>query len=271
MTSTSNPFFYIPGAGGGAPNLAALLDEGDGETSFEVIQYPGWRRCSDPLCSGEKIVSDLSREIESRVPNGPLRIMGLSLGGHFAYLVAHHLEEKGREIEIVCAIDAFIVNTTQPTPGWQQRAFFEFLELLRGLRLNDMSRFGRSRLWRAMLRAMGGKLPFFLSKASRINWLARALEVDPILKQELDMRMLTHVVVPWLAKIDVEPVRLSVPMALLRTQSTASSDAAWRARCSDLSIFVIKGTHHALFDEANISSLRAEFLAATRSHKTSKL
>ena len=110
--------------------MSALLSEPDGVLAFEVIRYPGWRRCSDPQCTGDMLVADLSNDIELRIPSGPIRIVGLSLGGHFAYVVANHLEAKGRQVEAVCAIDFFIVNTTEATPGWQQRAFFEFLELV---------------------------------------------------------------------------------------------------------------------------------------------
>jgi thioesterase domain-containing protein len=268
MTSKSNPFVYIPGSGGGAPDLTALQSASDA-IAFEVIKYPDWRRYIDPKYSAEMLISELSAEIEKRIPGGPLRIVGLSLGGHFAYLIALHLQDRGRQIDAVCAIDSFIVSTDQATPGWQRRAFAEFFESLRKFRLTEMVLFGRSRIWRAMLRMIGGKLPLVLSGVSRFSWLSNLLEDNTVLKQELAMRMLMRLVAPWLATIDDNPRSLAVPVALVRTESTASSDSAWRARCPNLRIFEVQGLHHTLFDPENGGALRDAFFVATQAHRTS--
>lgn len=271
MIPKSNSFVYIPGSGGGVPDLSVLQSGPEDATAFEAIKYPSWRRYSDPKYSAETLISELSTEIERRIPVGPLRIVGLSLGGHFAYLVALHLQARGRQIDTVCAIDSFIVSTDQATPGWQRRAFAEFVESLRKFRFAEIAVFGRSRIWRAMLRMIGGKLPLVLNKLSRFSWLSTILEVNPVLKQEIEMRMLIRLVAPWLATIDDNPRPLAVPVAILRTGSSASSDSAWRARCPNLTIFEIRiqGLHHALFDPENVGALRDAFFAATKAYRTS--
>jgi len=40
-------------------------------------------------------------------------MIGVSLGGHFAYALALRLKEMGREIAMLCAIDSFIVDSSQ--------------------------------------------------------------------------------------------------------------------------------------------------------------
>ena len=53
----------------------------------------------------------MSAEIDARIPYGPIRLVGLSMGGHFAYAAALRLQGMGREIAGFCAIlmTAFII------------------------------------------------------------------------------------------------------------------------------------------------------------------
>jgi thioesterase domain-containing protein len=254
----------LPGSGGGAPDLSGLKVAPGDSICFEVIRYPGWKRYVELHFTPELFVAELAAEIETRVPHGPIRIVGISMGGHFGYLVALHLQAQGREVEGVCAIDSFMVTTAEPTPGWKDRALSEALEILRQGRVRELLWFVRSKFWRAALRGAGDRLPHLLRKLSHIAWLSHALDIDPILTRELDVRMMAREVAPWLARLDEKPVPLSVPVAFLRTRLNADSDAPWRSRCPNLVVHEINGTHHTLFEPENISSLRDAFVEATR-------
>ncbi|MET4391707.1 thioesterase domain-containing protein [Bradyrhizobium sp. F1.4.3] len=262
---------FLPGSGGGFPDVTQLKVAPDDDTPFEKINYPGWKRYVDPKFRPELLVTELAAEIGSRVPSGPLRIVGISMGGHFGYLIALYLQAQGREIEGLCAIDSFIVTTAAPTPGWKSRALAEFLETLKGRRFDDLHIMCRSKLWRAALRGVGDMLPTLLRKAYGQDWLVRALELDPILKRELDIRMMARECAPWLAKIDEEPVPLSTQTALLRTRSHMASDAMWRARCPNLAVYEVEGSHETLFEAENVGCLRDAFVRASRdwTHSTS--
>src|SRR5437763_1769577 len=109
MTDSSSPFVFLPGAGGGAPGFAAFRDGAD-DIRFEVINYPGWRRYVADSFSAESLIRDLAAQIVERVPHGPIFIVGLSIGGHFGYAIALLLEEQGREIAGLCAIDSFMIT-----------------------------------------------------------------------------------------------------------------------------------------------------------------
>jgi thioesterase domain-containing protein len=261
MIDESPTVIYLPGSGGGTVDFSAFRTGADDLTRFESIGYPDWRRCVANDFSPQGLIAELVSEIVRRVPQGPIRIIGLSLGGHFGYAAALRLQAMGREIGGLCAIDSFMIVSAQPTTGWKGRALAEGLELLRGRRFSDFIRFLKSKFWRALLRLFGSRLPDLLRKVSSAG--RAPLVSDPIFEGELSMRLLIRAVAPWVASLDREPVALKAPAALLRTRLTASDDPAWRRRCPDIEILEITGQHHNLFEPENIGSLRDAFITAT--------
>jgi hypothetical protein len=131
----------------GAPNLDVFREGAEDVTRFEVIGYPGWRRLVADGFSAEVLIADLVAQIVTRVPRGPIRIVGFSIGGHFGYAAALRLRAMGREIAGFCAIDTFMMVSPELSEGWKSRALAEGLELLRGRRFREFTRFVRSRFW----------------------------------------------------------------------------------------------------------------------------
>jgi thioesterase domain-containing protein len=264
MTDSSAPVIFLSGAGGGAPDFDAFREGAEDVTHFEVIGYPGWERYVADGFSVEVLIGDLVAEIATRVPRGPIRIVGLSIGGHFGYAAALRLRAMGREIAGFCAIDTFMIASTKPSAGWKGRAFAQGLDLLRGRRFGEFMRFLRSKFWRSLVRSAGNRLPILLRGFSFSSRLPSASAFDPIFEEELRMRLLIQAVAPWIASLDREPVALKGPAILLRTRLTANDDPAWLRRCPNMEIFEIAGQHHTLFEPENIGSLREAFIAATR-------
>jgi thioesterase domain-containing protein len=259
-----NPVIVLPGAGGSAPDPATFLKGPDDVTLFETIGYPGWRRYAVSGFSGEVLIADLATQIAARVPKGPIRIVGISMGGHFGYAVALHLQAMGREIAGFCAIDTFMIVSSEPSGGWMGRALERGLELLRERRIGEFTRFVRSLFWRALLRLTGARLPSLFRGFALSGRLPSATALDPIFEEELSMRLLIREAAPWIASLDRELVALKAPAILLRTQLTAHHDSAWRRRCPNIDIYEIRGQHHTLFEPENIGSLREAFITATR-------
>ena len=122
MTDLSSPIIFLSGAGGGAPDLNVFREGAEDTTRFEVVGYPGWKRYVADGFSAEVLIADLVEEIATRVPQGPIRIVGLSIGGHFGYAAALRLQSMGREIAGFCAIDTFMIASSKPSAGWKGRA-----------------------------------------------------------------------------------------------------------------------------------------------------
>jgi thioesterase domain-containing protein len=260
---TDHPVIFLSGAGGGAPDFDVFKADSGDNTRFEVVNYPGWRRYISDDFSSDFLIAHLVEQITATVPQGPIRIVGLSIGGHLGYAAALRLQESGREIGGFCAIDAFMIASSAPSAGWKGRAFAQGIETLRRRRFADVLEFLRSRFWRALVRFTGNRLSRVL-RITPSGLLSAIFALDPIFEGEVSMRLLIREATPRIATLDRNPLALDAPTALLRTSYTVADDAAWRRRCPSIRIFEIPGQHHNLFEEQNVDSFRGAFLAATR-------
>jgi thioesterase domain-containing protein len=263
MMATS-PVFYLPGASGGSPDVGVLRTVLGDFTRVETVSYPGWKRYVADDFSPERLVVELVDQIASKAPEGPIRLVGLSLGGHFGYAAALQLQAMGREVEGFCAIDSFMVESAAPSAGWKGRALARGWELLRQRRFAEFMAFMRSKFWRSLMRLSRGRLPDLMRKFSSSGQLPAALAVDTMFEEELSLRLLIREVAPWVASLDREPKPLTAPAILLRTQLTARDDEAWHRRCPNIEICEVPGHHHSLLEPENIGSLRDAYLTATR-------
>lgn len=255
------PIIFLAGSGGGAPDLDVFRRGPDDDTHVEVIGYPHWSQFQQSHLSAQAIISDLATQIAVKIPEGPIRIIGHSIGGHLGYGVGIHLQARGRALAGLCAIDSFMFASSEAASGWQRRALKQACELLLAGKGKEFLEFVRSRLWRLFIRLSGHRLAGFLS-ASGPSVATAGL--DPILDKELSMRYLTQAVAAWMASVEREPVVLDAPVIFLRTAIRADDDAAWRQRCSSLEVTEIKGQHHSLFEPENRGALHDAFIAATR-------
>jgi thioesterase domain-containing protein len=262
MNRVAPTVVFFPGGGGGwsdhrsyDASFLGLINS----IRFEPIQYPDSRRFIADGFSAEVFISELVDQIVAKVPRGRVWIVGFSIGGHFGYASALRLQAIGREIAGFCAIDAYMMTSSKPRPGWKKRHLEEALQLLHSRRFHELPTFVRKRFWRAQLRL----LPAFtriLARSERGRTLAA---FDPVLDHELKLRVFYREVAPWVGSLDRDPVAINAPAALLRTQETAGDDSAWRRRCPNIKIIEIDGDHTTLFDTENAGSFRNAFVAAT--------
>src|SRR5579871_6271750 len=247
MTDSSVPMFFFCGAGAEPPDLDIFSSE---SSRIEVIRYPGWKRYIDEGFSPEVFIEELATEIQGKIPCGPLGIIGSSIGAHFGYASALRLQASGRQIAGFCAIDSFMAVSSEPSRGWKSRAFAEAWNLLTSFKAREFARFLRSKSWRALCRLSGDRLPWILQCFA--NRLPGAISYDRILEQELSMRLLIRQTATSIASLDLDPVPLQTPAALLRTAHVATDDAAWRRRCPKIKIFEIPGEHRTIYESQNI-------------------
>jgi thioesterase domain-containing protein len=247
------PVIFLPGAGGGDPDFSLWRLAPEDEQEFQAIAYPGWRRYIAPDFSAQALLTELTDEVERRVPTGHIVLLGLSLGGHFCYAMAFELLSRGREVAGVGLIDSFMVDSGGPRKGWVGRAVVDALEPLRRGQAGEFLRHLLSKVYRALLRLAGARLAVLLRR-----W--PGLVADPLLESEINMRLLLRETGPWVASLDREPRPLPVPVALLRMALTAGDDATWRRRCPAIQILELRGGgHNTLFEPEYVAGLRAAF------------
>ena len=208
------------------------------------LAIPAGHATSRDDFSAEVLIAELAAEIATRVPRGPIRIVGISIGGHFGYAAALQLQAIGREIAGFCVIDTFMIASSEPSAGWKGRHLKQGLELLRKRRIGEFILFVRSLFWRALFRLARGWLPSLLRRFASSGRLPSVSALDPLFERELSMRLLIREVAPWIASLDRDPVALEAPTVLLRTRRTASDDAAWQRRCPGIKVMEIPGDHH---------------------------
>jgi thioesterase domain-containing protein len=267
MPSLSASVIVLPGANSRPPDLAVFGADPASSTRFEVISYPEWRRYFADGFSAEVLIADLASQIATRVPLAPIHIIGISIGGHFGYAAALRLQASGREIAGFCAIDSFMVDSSELSAGWKGRALALSWRLLRERRIKDLSIFVRSRFWRALFRLARDRLPSLLSVFAASGQLPAFLASSSVFEAELNMRLLIREMAPWIGLLDRNPVALNAPAILLRTTESAGDDAAWRGRCPGIEIFEIPGKHQTIFEPENLTAVHRSFVAATRAWK----
>ena len=175
----------LSGAGGGVIDPSFFCSSVEEEARFPTLGYPGWPRYVERGFSAEKLIKELASQLAARVPEGPIRIIGASIGGHVGYAVALSLQASGRQIGGFCAIDTYTATSVSPMAGWKTRALQAGAALLRDQRLREFGRFLRSRFWRASLRLSGeglGDGVRRLAPSGRLPWILR---VDPVFEEEL--------------------------------------------------------------------------------------
>lgn len=254
----------LSAARGGVTNTAFFADNEADAARYPTIVYPGWRHYVADDFDIPRMLDALADAVEAHVPHGPIRIVGVSLGGHLGYALALVLQQRGRSIGGFCAMDSFMIASAGLQEGWRGRALTRARSLVREGRLHDFGQYLRELFWRTLLRLGGERVRLQLRDRAEAGRLPALLRVDPTFEHELSMRLLIRHSAPWLASLDVEQQALHAPAVLIRTPLTADDDDAWRKRCPELRIIDVPGDHHTLFDEQNLDILRAAFRDATR-------
>lgn len=259
MNAARLPLIVLPGASGHAPDCAPFCGEASDRERIVALRYPTWQTYVDAGLTAEALVEDLAAEIMDRVPQMPVVLLGVSIGGHFAYAVALRLESLGRTVAGLCIIDSGAITAARSV-HWKARLVSHAADLLRRGRPGALALHARQLAWRGLFRLAGDGLPVLARDYSAP--LHRIGKIDPAFEEELNMRLLIRIAATWMPNLDDRVTHLRAPAVLLRTRVTVSNDDLWRRRCLDLRIIDIPGNHETLFEAENATALRAAFLAA---------
>ena len=260
----ANPVIVLSGAGGRPVDPAMFASEDDDKACFETLTYPGWREYVQHGFTADKLVAQLVNQMIARVPVGPIHIIGVSLGGHFGYAAALRLQELGHPVGSFCSVDTYMTASAAPGDGWGKRALQSAAKLLRNLRFGEFIQFLRSRFWRALLRLSMQYLPALLRRYSETGRQPQLFKFDPLLEEELSMRLLIQHSIPFVASLNSKNRPLHVQAVMFRTAIAHEDDAAWLRRCPEMKIIQIPHDHESMFEPAGMSTIRKEYATAKR-------
>ena len=102
---TSGELFLLPGAGGETPGIAGIRAASGPIGGMELIVYPGWREMLLGQVDIEAIAAAALAQISTAAPEGPVTLIGYSLGAYIAAEVARQLEKEGRIVRHMVLID----------------------------------------------------------------------------------------------------------------------------------------------------------------------
>ena len=109
--------FVLPGlAGDQDPVLEGFWGPTRSVFDLVPIAYLDWTDLIAARCDGEALARHVNQQIKSRVPQGPIRMAGYSIGGHLAYSTAAELEAQGFTVNSVVILDAPLHLDAAPQP-----------------------------------------------------------------------------------------------------------------------------------------------------------
>jgi thioesterase domain-containing protein len=263
MSGATAPTFVLAGASGRPPDCALFAADPSDRARFVFIPYPTWPTYVEGGFTGGTLIELLAAQMIGKAPSGPIQMLGVSIGGHFAYALALHLQSLGRDVAGLCVIDSGHITSADRSAGWKQRILSHSADLLQRRRGGEFLSYIRRLTWRGMFRIVGDRLPEFVrtyASPTRLRWIGA---LDPDFEEELTMRLLLLKTASWIGGLDRCPRPLHAPTVLLRTGENRSGDATWRIRCPGIRIVEIAGNHETLFEAENAARLRAAFVSAT--------
>ena len=241
----------MTGAGGDEPLLArfrALLKD---KIRFGVIEYPSWRKILDVGADPDALSDAVIAQICAQSSEEDLCLLaGFSFGGLVALETANRLMERGRRVGFLGLID-----TRFPDPPRERRG------LLIRARSKLRSIFVRPReelSLRGIIATLTSNSVFpllkIMGKVAMLLPGRHAFAIEHELKTQLRTNLLFR----------SQLKHVPVPTTLFRSDEmfSVSPDYGWRAKCSQLAVIPIGGTHHSMLEPPRLDNLCARFLEA---------
>jgi thioesterase domain-containing protein len=255
--------FFFPGAGPPG-DVAETLGRLFPEVEVVGIAYPEWRNLTDPERAMDRLLEDVERQVRAKTSDGPVLILGYSLGAQIGWGFAHGFQRAGGTVAFFGAINGRVVARDKPHGQWLRRAVRDLAsELLRG-DIRAVGAFLSSRFSRLLQRAAGNDLPKMAGRWARRGRLPWLLSRNPVFETELSLRLLIRAAVPWTQRMESELAALECPSLLVRGPEDEAFDGRWRALCPRLDIKSVTGTHLAILQPHQFEEVVGLIKAAAR-------
>jgi thioesterase domain-containing protein/acyl carrier protein len=139
------PVFCFAGAGGAAAAFSPLAGALGPDQPVYALQVHGLEDRGIPDWTVAQAARRYLRQLEAIAPQGPVVLVGHSLGGLFALAVAHLLEERGREVIDLVLVDTYLPLRMRPAGAPRQQG-------------PASAPISRAELWRTRLQVMSAGL-----------------------------------------------------------------------------------------------------------------
>jgi thioesterase domain-containing protein len=249
--------FVLPGLGGeDDPELERFWGPTRTALDLAPVTYLDW---TDLIAANDDftIIADhVRRQIESRIPEGPIRMTGYSIGGHLAYITALAFEKDGRPIESIMILDAPVEVGKHHTPLRQR-----LLARLRKL-------FGFKP--RAALASLLAKLLMMerfrplLHRLARYRQTPLPFRFHDFLHHTITMQLVLRIYPAWWRNVLSHAAPLDSPVSLFRSeehQPGEAEDLGWSKYCRNLTVVNTAGSHRGMLHPSVNGPLREAFIS----------
>jgi thioesterase domain-containing protein/acyl carrier protein len=284
LPAIDTPIFLFPGGAGRDRSLARLKARCPPDITFHFASIDRWQEWTEKNFSFEDLVARVGDQVEERLPQGPVRLVGYSQGGQLAFAVALRLSARGREISTVSLFDSdgctartarlgitknltwLVKSTIKITQALLRRTFHR----LGGLPLdaNGYKR-GDTRIrvlveW-CELRRRPDRARKALAGLARIAPVLFAGRAGGRLDNALQMQVFSDMWCAW-GRENGREVKLPGSAILFRSEDPGLEDRGWASRCRDLKIIPLAGDHHSMFDQVHLDATAKRFLEVINSY-----
>jgi phthiocerol/phenolphthiocerol synthesis type-I polyketide synthase A len=252
--------FLIPGILGDEPVLAEFRHSLAGQVHFETLGEIDIDQPASVLSSMTATAETLVKRINQIQPEGPLYLSGYSLGGMLAFQAANDLTAAGRDVRLVCILDAMYGRPKQgavnaPAEGmegaaraslasrFKPRHKESFVAYFDRLVYGMLIRFNRWEAARQWVISAARRNDFATNNTRRIFLLPR---------------FRGEAIMNW------RPTPSAVPALLIVSdefERKASTDT-WTELCPNLTIQRVPGEHEKIFEPEALAKLNPALLRA---------
>jgi thioesterase domain-containing protein/acyl carrier protein len=235
-------FLFPAGGGHMGPGLIRFREQCATTLNFEIVRSGDWRDWIKHDFDFDKLATRACSHIETIQAEGPVRLVGYSLGGPLAYVSALTLSRSGRRVEFVGLLDSGV--------------------RMRGKNIHNKG--ARVRLVRALWRQCRGpveqrKLLMLLAQNDVLFRGAGGV----VLNNYLRMLLFAELWGNWFAQ-NGRSQRLDSPVLLFRADRPGPPDRGWKDCCSDLTVIPVAGDHITMFDAEHLEGLVTRFVTAVQ-------
>lgn len=254
--------FMVPVAGGDAPGQARFRAGCAAALDIEPVQLPHWTTIIAPSFTFGSVCTDVIRQIEAKVPSGPILLAGYCFGGAVASAVARQLHEQGRTVAFLGILDGDITwFRRQPTTEIQSISGLERLKSMRWAWQQGRLTEHLAWLTAQTLEQRGRGLLRWLARNGRYRRLPSTFGF--YLNRYLQMALLPRVDRPGLTRTMRADRPAPIPTAVFRTVyhgPDRPEDLGWSELFRPVSATIVKGDHDGVFALEAIDELCAAFV-----------
>jgi thioesterase domain-containing protein len=257
--SSARPIvFILPGLGGiEDPALEVFWGPTRSTLDLVPVTYLDWTDLVAAGCDGNVLANYVARQIESRMPQGPIRMAGYSIGGHLAFSTASGLQAQGRTASSVVILDAPL----------RLGAAYQSLRVKLRERLKSLNPFK----FRDTLASVFAKVLTrersrpLLHRLSRYRHTPLPFHFERYLHHKITMQLVLRIHPHWWQTLLRESPSIEAPTYLFRSEDhdpAQGEDLGWAAHCLNLKVIAAVGTHSTMLAPPNSEPLRAAFVEA---------